>query len=196
MFNVAVINLKSLIKYILKIIIVIVIITMIFNFALKKSISFGYDFNTAYISMISSNLAISTIHEEEGKNLNEKSLLGSAFALFYQTEKVVQKDKQENVEFTAEIEKNPENIVENEEVISNTEKLPTKVVVENNKTDKFTDVYGSVKIKNESKHKLTPDMVKPTVDFNNKHDILIFHTHTCESYTKTADQNYVETRKF
>ena len=63
MFNVAVINLKSLIKNMVKIIIAVSLIAMIINFYIKKSLSFSYKFNVAYLNIISSNLAISSIYE-------------------------------------------------------------------------------------------------------------------------------------
>ena len=72
----------------------------------------------------------------------------------------------------------------------------TEIIEEKNKKEVFTNNYGSVKIKNESKYTLTPDMIEPTVDFNNKKDIIIFHTHTCESYTQTPDRQYIPTSNY
>ncbi len=92
-------------------------------------------------------------------------------------------------------------IVENDNTkqevqISDIEKLPTQVIEEKNKKDVFNNTYGSVKIRNESKYELTEEMMQPFVDFNNKKDILIFHTHTCESYTPTEKFNYTSTGTF
>jgi len=41
-------------------------------------------------------------------------------------------------------------------------------------------------------YNLTEDILKPDVKVNNK-DIIIFHTHTCESYTPTEKFNYTQT---
>ena len=54
---------------------------------------------------------------------------------------------------------------------------------QNNIKAKYTTSYGSVQINNQSKYELTEKMLTPDVDINNKKDVLIYHTHTCESYT-------------
>lgn len=74
--------------------------------------------------------------------------------------------------------------------------LPTKIIAENNKTDTYTDVYNSVKIKNESKYQLKQEILKPDFELINKKDIIIYHTHTCESYTPTKENNYEASGNF
>lgn len=59
----------------------------------------------------------------------------------------------------------------------------TEEVSENNIKAKYTTSYESVQINNQSKYELTEKMLTPDVDINNKKDVLIYHTHTCESYT-------------
>ena len=45
-------------------------------------------------------------------------------------------------------------------------------------------------------HELTDDMLNPNnLEINNK-NVLIFHTHTCESYTESEDYKYTPSRKF
>lgn len=88
---------------------------------------------------------------------------------------------------------NRENIKNVNEILM---QLPTQVINENNKNDKFTDSYKTVKIKNESKYKLTEKILTPDVDLVNKKDIIIYHTHTCESYTPTEKNNYVASGNF
>lgn len=73
--------------------------------------------------------------------------------------------------------------------------LPTKVIDTNNKIDKYTDIYKSVKIKNESKYPLSEDLLTPNVNFKNK-NIIIYHTHTCESYTPTEQNKYEASGNF
>jgi len=78
-------------------------------------------------------------------------------------------------------------IDDTEELVNQIEELPenatTEAVEENNITPKYTEEYGSVKINNQSKYELTEEILKPDVEIENKKDILIYHTHTCESYT-------------
>lgn len=59
----------------------------------------------------------------------------------------------------------------------------TEEVEENNIKAKYTTLYEDVKINNQSKYDLTEAMLTPDVEIENKKDILIYHTHTCESYT-------------
>ena len=76
-----------------------------------------------------------------------------------------------------------------EELINQIAELPDNVTVEsvdeNNITPKVTTYYGSVQINNQSDYELTEDMLVPDVEITNKKDILIYHTHTCESYTSS-----------
>lgn len=69
--------------------------------------------------------------------------------------------------------------------------LDTKVV-ENNVPTKFTNEYNGVKVRNETEYELTEEMLKPDITINNK-NILLFHTHTCESYTPSENFEYEQT---
>ena len=82
-----------------------------------------------------------------------------------------------------------EAILENTDLIINKNDLTTddtEAVQENNITPKVTSSYGSVQINNQSDYEITEDMLVPNVEITNKKDILIYHTHTCESYTPSA----------
>lgn len=60
----------------------------------------------------------------------------------------------------------------------------------------FTNEYAGVAIKNGTDYTLTEDMLNPDgLDFN-KSDVIIFHTHTCESYTPTEAFSYEESGTF
>lgn len=52
-----------------------------------------------------------------------------------------------------------------------------------------------MKIKNETDNKLTKEILTPNVTVNMK-NILIFHTHTCESYTPSEKYSYKQTGNF
>lgn len=62
-------------------------------------------------------------------------------------------------------------------------------VIPNNVPNKFTNNYQSVQVKNETSYHLTEDMLNPNVTVNNQ-NFLLFHTHTCESYTPTPNFQY------
>lgn len=219
MFNVAVINLKKILKDIFKIIIVIAIITMIFNFSssnLKIDFNKLKIINNSYLGLISSNITLANAEDNNSKN-SVKEILNSEYAFFGTSEEeLMYKESLEEAEFLEndgasslvgenELGNNEENnaqdaTTDNSSIVANLENIPplakTEVIAEHNKKDVYTNTYGSVKIKNESKYELTTEMLTPNVDFNNKKDILIFHTHTCESYTPTENNNYVSSGNF
>lgn len=57
--------------------------------------------------------------------------------------------------------------------------------------DTYTNQYKTVKVKNLTDNiKLTESMLTPDYNVKNKKDIVIFHTHTCESYTSTKENTY------
>ena len=219
MINLAVINLKGIFKKIFKFIILIIIIGIVVNNIKSINLDKINIFSTiseASTESIEKNISIAKYFEEgnKGKESNIKKILEGELALFLTTEeKLMEKENQEEVIEFEENEKDKsevENPVKEENNTTKEEtklaeanvdlekistKLDTKIIDENNKTDKYTDVYKTVKIKNESKYNLTESMVTPNYDLKNKKDIIIFHTHTCESYTKSANakwefQNY------
>ena len=74
--------------------------------------------------------------------------------------------------------------------------VDTKEITEHNITPKYNTVYGSVKIKNESDKTITEDMLTPNISLEDKKDVVIFHTHTCESYTPSEKYNYEMTGSY
>lgn len=220
MINLAVINLKGILKKIFKFIILIIIIGIVVNNIKSINLDKINIFSTiseASTESIEKNISIAKYFEEgnKGKESNIKKILEGELALFLTTEeKLMEKENQEEVIEFEENEKDKsevENPVKEENNTTKEEtklaeanvdlekistKLDTKIIDENNKTDKYTDVYKTVKIKNESKYNLTESMVTPNYDLKNKKDIIIFHTHTCESYTKSANANYEESGNF
>ena len=58
------------------------------------------------------------------------------------------------------------------------------------------EVYGTVKIKNESNKEITQEILTPNISLENKKDVIIFHTHTCESYTTSEKFNYEMTGSY
>lgn len=62
--------------------------------------------------------------------------------------------------------------------------------------ESYTNSYKSVKIKNDTDIKLTENILKPDYSVKNSKDIIIYHTHTCESYTQTKDTSYKPSGNF
>lgn len=71
----------------------------------------------------------------------------------------------------------------------------TAVVQEHNKEEKYNAIYSTVKVRNQTSIELTAEMLSPDIEFN-KSNIVIFHTHTSESYTPTENFNYEASGNF
>lgn len=91
-------------------------------------------------------------------------------------------------------------IDDTEELVKQIEDLPenvkTEAVTENNITPRYTTAYQDVQINNQSDYELTEEMLTPNAEITNKKNILIYHTHTCESYTASEGYEYEMTGNF
>lgn len=149
--------------------------------------------------------------DENNENADSEfyaAILGSEFTIMNidiaNINQEVQENNQEVEEQVEEknIEKNEEQVEEkdiekNEEKIEETKTdVKTEVVTENPLADKYTDKHNGVKIKNETSFELTDDILDTNGLNINKSNILIFHTHTCESYTSSEKYSYEPTGNF
>ena len=212
MINLTVLNIKDVIKSLVKfiaIIIFVIICTRLFNLVkdidLKELINnkFKTIEGKTYLEVINDNISIlkgkvnQNINIDENNN-NEKSSL-SIFNFF---DNILNKeislfayvDNISNQKSKSNLNENKKN--EDEIKYANSKDAKTEVIQENNKKDTYNKIYNGVKIKNESKYKLTEEDLKPDIDFKNKEDIVIYHTHTCESYTKTEKYTYKSSGNF
>lgn len=226
MINLAVINLKDIIKFIRNFFIGIIIFIILIKICgsirkgnyveiedLKEKSFFDY------CKIIDKTFIISNYYKETESTVNKsgiKKILGAELAILEMEEELMEKENQEellefeNITELVEETKNEdvkqeqleENLIQEEtvEIVENLDKiesvLTTEVIKENNKTDTYTDTYNGVKIKNESKYQLTEEIVSPNFDLSNKKDVIIYHTHTCESYTPTEQNNYEASGNF
>ena len=181
MINLAVINLRDIIKFLkFFFIILIVMILLIKSISSVKIQNMGLskiDFKAEKI--IGNELVLakySNDNVDEEKSLF-KNILESEFAILTEAEEeLMELENQEELKEmeieVSEIEKE----IQEEAVIN--EKVITKIIEEKNKKDVFTNTYNNVKIKNESKYNLTN------------------HTHTCESYTPSEQNSYTASGNF
>ena len=195
--NIAVINARDLFKYILKFFIVIFIIFFLIK-GIRKIVTFKQDetikqtikMTTKQINEYSFlnclDLSISLMSYNKTENNNENLLTSNKIlamgagifdeSILEKTDLIINEEEltlDDTEELTNQIAILPDNVT-------------TEAVQENNITPKVTTSYGSVQINNQSDYELTEDMLVPDVEITNKKDILIYHTHTCESYTASA----------
>ena len=167
------IKLKDLIKYLVGLIIVILIAVYSTRFFSRLSENKEFSiFNIDYKSIIKSNINIASY--EEGEKVIEKvkeeytSRSGLIRILDMELPEIKETENKDEIE-------------ENEELEEERKTVDIK--------DTYTNTYGSVTVKNLTNIKLTTDILKPDYNVKNKKDIIIFHTHTCESYTPTKENS-------
>ena len=89
----------------------------------------------------------------------------------------------------------------NEEITTEEDVKPTQEEQEKQEKievkDTYTNEYKGVKVKNLTDNiKLTESILKPDYAVRNKKNIIIYHTHTCESYTQTSKNTYKATGNY
>ena len=200
MINLAVIELKDIIKYLVKLTILIVCVVMLTkyfsSFKTKLNIdksSFLSCLDTVIPSIKNVNKKEESITGQTNKGIDplkmalsvELSMIDSVEANGEETNTIQNDIKEDDVTKEAE-----ENTVVEAKTGLKTEVEPNDV------PEKYTSEYNGVKIRNETDNiKLTKEMLEPNVDVNTK-NILIYHTHTCESYTPTKENTYKASGNF
>lgn len=206
MFNVTVVNIKGLLKFLVFIILMCGIIFFIYSSVSSEKLSNEINSNVTeekkskYISFIL-NKTIPGIGQINGTDMilseTTYSETGSVvqFLLAYQLpamKALSPLDTNNSDNPPVEIAQNAETTPE----VSHADTNVTTEVIPNNVPNKYTDDYNGVEIKNGTNYNLTEDILNcDNLDFNKK-DIMIFHTHTCESYTPTEQYSYEETGTF
>ena len=217
MINLAVFNLKDIIKYLIKITVIIAVVISlikIFSTAKDNVASQTQAFKkVSFLSCLDTTIpGIASLNHQKENNIPItknplETFLGIELGMLSSLEtKSTVANNQANTNEQA----NTENIeAENQETNKPIQKAETGIKTEvqkSNVPEKYTSEYHGVKIKNETKYKLTEEILTPNVTVNKK-NILIFHTHTCESYTssekyaykqpsnyRTTDRNYTVVR--
>lgn len=230
MFNVAVLKLKDLIKFLIGMFMILLVV-----FFIGKILNHKSNINMSNIENKFSFLSASTMLQALDetipsiKNINkeyrsvakeddvhsEKNVLKAMLKTQISSVRVLE-EIEENTNIIAKDENQEKNEETNQTSSQNTENkeenkiaeagIATQVITKNPLADKSNAQYGRVKIKNETDYVLTEEMIKPDITIENK-NVVIFHTHSCESYTssekhpynptgnyRTTDLNYTVTR--
>lgn len=224
MFRVTVLKKKDLIKYFVILILTIITIlglTKYFNNLKKLDLQvyandgeiqeappneglFDYDLTgcidttSAIVGSVNNNNAPDTRKDE--KNIYEeilKSQIGAIENLVpEQKEGATEEKVAENNESQTQGDTAPKDNSEQENEVQLAKTgLPTEVVTQNPINLSFNTEYGAVKIKNGTSFELTNEIMEPNINIENK-NILLFHTHTCESYTSSEKFPYTPTGNY
>lgn len=174
------IKLKDLIKYLVGLITVILIAVCSTRFFSGKKQDKDISLlNINYEDIIKSSICIANYNKDEESSIaKEKYTSRSGITRILDAE-LPYVEESENTE-VADVE-------EEKEVIDGESEEERKTV---EIKDTYTNKYKSVTVKNLTSIKLTENILKPDYNAKNKKDIIIYHTHTCESYTKTKKNSY------
>lgn len=182
--NIAVINLKSISKNILKIFFTIlsllIIIKLIFVnvCCIREVLSFNFC-SAIYTSLIS-------FKNEEDKMVDFLTPIKIMYPF-------ITPRSQENNSNDSE----KDDLANNQETITISKNVQVEAVSEKNISESYNMTYSNVKIKNQSNYELTENLLSlEDMVTINKNKVLIYHTHTCESYTPSEKYNYTMTGNY
>ena len=208
MFKVTILKLKDVIKIVIGIVILIFLVTIISKIIKKDDIE-NKENNVIQSGLLqcfktSIPVAESINNPEKGiSKENTNSLLQSILVSQISTikgideksssQKMAEEEKTEKLENTEET--NGETQEETGEIKLAKEGLTTEVVTPNPIAESYNVTYNNVKIKNQTDYELTNEILTPDITIENK-NIVIFHTHSCESYTSSPAYTYTPTGNF
>ena len=222
MFNVTVLKMKDIIKYFICIVFILLLTVVISkNFNIKQNENNLIKGTKGKISILSEKSmikciektipVIKTINEEYGdienvenkKEITEEKILKNILKTEISSIKSIDDLEEKNNKKT-----NAEDITRNENITilnevqeqaSSTQlietEIKTEVITENPIKETYNVEYGKVKIKNQTSFDLTEEILTPNITIENK-NILLFHTHSCESYTSSEKYSYSPTGTF
>lgn len=186
--NVAVINLKRISKSFVKLIIFTIFITLLVKILLTNVAVLQRLLTFDKCSILYTNLF--SIGNEKTYEPNYVGIIEGFCPLIVATNT----DKPK-VETTKPITTTEQIDDENTVIIS--KEATTEAVSERNLAENYNMTYGTVKIRNQSNCELTEDTCNTsTLSLTNTKKILIYHTHTCESYTPSEKYSYTMTGNY
>lgn len=203
MFNVTVLKMKDIRKYMIGMVITIIAIIAISKYFPKdtkeEKIVQKLVSENAMISCLDQTIpTMSNINEEYKKIAEEEDeitedkflqgLLKTQISTIKGMENIEKKEKLANEQQEQESE------TEEKVEVAQTD-LATQVITNNPIKENYNIEYGKVKIKNETEYELTNEMLQPDITIENK-NIVLFHTHSCESYTSSEAYPYTPTGNF
>lgn len=197
MFNVAVVNARDLFKYIVGIVLVIIAIIGITRFITnlkEKSITntqlqdsiqgISQDNHLECLEQVIPGIA-EVNKKEENQDKDEEDISSDEFYKKILQVELAQIDTQ--TEKTEEKQDKP--IAEEPQLQEANTDVGTEIVTPEPIEVNATDTYGDVEIRNQTGYALSEEMLTPNIEVDSS-NIIIFHTHTCESYTPTEQNQY------
>lgn len=209
MINVKVINVKKFFKLFILSIVIFALVFFVYSFRKNMTSDLVY-INSSFSERIQNSPILASLSSTE--------IIGKTLPLIQEFHSV---ELSTNENYFAEA-KNPLQLLLNLELPvmtatvsplafqasadSNTDTTPSGVqhadtnlntkVIDSIVPNTYTNSYDGVDIKNGTDYTLTDEILNPIGLEYNKSDVIIFHTHTCESYTPTEAYPYEESGTF
>ena len=200
--NIAVVNVRDLFKYILKFCLILFLILLITKgvkaiLKIKETVNMKetIEENSSKINKKTYteclDLSLSLMSYKKSKQEIKLNVLSNKKILSYSSgiidEKILTEYKINEEKLASNDLDELKDDKDDKEIKEIIEEFPKDASIEqiskNNIDAKFNTSYNNVKIDNQSDYEITQEMLVPDVEITNKKDILIYHTHTCESYT-------------
>jgi stage II sporulation protein P len=213
MVNVTVVKGKDVIKYLVRIMVVMILIFILARyFCSLKETTMATEIkdkeDSSYISCLEETIQVAKqIKQQENKETKENSKINSKEPVkailsrelgfidsITKNDATVIKLGNEESSITFENNESKENSENSQEIQKAEENVQTEVV-KNNVPNKYTNTYNNVQIKNETGITITNDMLNYDLSINTN-NVMIFHTHTCESYTSSEKNKYDQSSSF
>ena len=213
MFNVTVFRMRDLLKYFIGIVLTIIMVTIISKYFNKdtkgekkiiKDVKTGISvlseksmvgcLDRTIPSMVTVNNEYKNIANEDDQK-EEKNILQAMLETQISSIKAIEESDVKETEANVEQENTKEDEQQDQTVEEAKTGVQTQVITNNPIAENSNVQYGKVKIKNQTDYTLTEDMLKPDITIENK-NIILFHTHSCESYTPSEKYQYTPTGTF
>ena len=216
MFKVKILKLKDVIKILIVTITIIFLIMIILkNLSKDKNETLNNNNNeknflqSSFLQCLKTGIPVAesinqnqeNVSKENNNSVLESILISQISSIKGIDEKSSSKKiaEEENTQDTGNAENNKNNANEtkesNGEITLAKTGLATEVVTPNPIAETYNVTYNNVKIKNQTDYELTNEILTPDITIENK-NIVIFHTHSCESYTSSPAYTYTPTGNF
>ncbi|MBR0351128.1 MAG: stage II sporulation protein P [Clostridia bacterium] len=212
MFNITVLRAKDLLKYFVILILAIILITFVIR--IIPNFKFDFDFDLIHCLKTSSVIMDNDIFDN-GNQANENKENIKAYKndffeeiLRSQIGSIEDYENDSNTTLNNEIAQNSNNEeTNNNQTTSNNQEgqaeetklastgLSTEIITPNPIPLSYSEEIGAVKIKNNTSHEVSNDILNSDISKDNR-NVILFHTHTCESYTPSEKYYYEETGNF
>ncbi len=198
--NIAVINIRDIIKWaiILAFIIIIIVSGIILvkgKDKLKDVDEASAEEDSSFLYYIDTEIPLISEKEEKPKKPRKEvssrsKILDTQLAMLYNLDEDKENEEVLLGQNDGELDENQEEAEPENKKVEGTEAVETKVITEKNIEASFTDEKNNIQVKNQSKYDVKDLITNSNYEIKNKNKVIIYHTHTCESYTSSDKYSY------